>query len=41
MDDDIIVLLQPQFIVPEKDAGGLYERKTLKIGLELHIFAFL
>lgn len=37
VDDNIIVLLQPQFIVPEKDAGGLYERKALKLGSELHI----
>lgn len=31
IDDNIVVLLQAQFIVPGKHTGGLYERKATKM----------
>lgn len=39
--DDVVVMLQLQFIVPEEGADGLHKGQSRKKGLKMHNFAFL
>lgn len=36
--DDVVVMLQLQFIVPEEDTGGLHKEINCKKGLKMHNF---